>query len=161
MAVSVELTREVSEETGDIRREVQHTTEVIPASDEPDYVKLYIRAWCDFKGLDGLRPSDRDVLRYLLPYMGFANDGQLIFVNASMKRLIAERTGLNTRSVSNSLYRLAGCGVLRHVSTGAFAVNPELIGKGSWRDIKQLKATFYVTGPKAGTVEPEVTGPGV
>lgn len=151
MSASIaETTRVVDSSTGEVVREVVHSTQVIPAKDEPDYVKLYVRAWCEFKGLEGLRESDKDVFVQLLPVMTYAKDNQIIYTNSALRREIARRVGIKT--IDNALTRLVHAGVLKRVARGTFSVNPELVGKGSWGDIKTFRATFNVLGPDAGTV---------
>lgn len=150
---TLDRTAVIDRETGELVGEKIVQTQVIRATDEPDYVKLYVRAWCAFKGLDRLRDSDKDVLLNLLPVMTYAEQGQIIYTNSTLRKTIAEKLELKT--IDNALTRLVKSGVLKRVARGTFAVNPELVGKGTWHDIKQLKATFNVIGTGAGTVTVE------
>lgn len=111
--------------------------------DEPDYVKFYIRAWCDFKNIKGINTN---FLYQLLPFMTFAEKRQIISVGPFLKKEIAaelgwsEKTSLNR--VAKEFKKLCNAGVLKQLDTCSFQVNPELIGRGSWKDIKRLRATF-------------------
>lgn len=160
----------VSEETGEVKEVTTQEFNVIPSSDEPQYVKLYVRAWCEFKGLEHLKPSDKNVLTRLLSVMTYAKArqvedehgnvleegwGQLIYVNAALKRSVAGELNVKPATVSNALSHLVKYGILRRVDYGCYQVNPQLVGKGQWSEIKRLRATFVVAGPNAGTVEVE------
>lgn len=145
----------IDRETGEVVSERTVTYDVMPASDEPDYVKLYVRAWVVFKGMHGINPTDSDVLAALLQYMSYAQNGQIVYTSAAMKRVITEQLHCSMGAVNNALTRLAKHGVLKRVDRGAYQVNPELVGKGPWADIKRLRATFSVIGPDAGTVSVE------
>lgn len=160
----------IEADTGEIKETHTQQFNVIPSSDEPEYVKLYVRAWCDFKGIDSLRPSDRTVLVRLFNVMTYAKArsvvdehgnvhdegwGQIIYTNAELKRSIARETGLQYATVNTAFTHLKKAGVLRRVGTGTYQVNPELVGKGKWSEIKKLRATFNVIGEDAGTVEVE------
>lgn len=154
MAAQATLERVVDADSGEVIREVSRTTEVIPSSSEPDYVKLYVKAWCEFKDIKGINSA---FLVQLLPYMTYARQGQVIFLAPLLKREIAEQLGWAESDALNrcnkELKKLVKCGILSHVGTNAYAVNPELVGKGNWADIKTLRATFSVMGPDAGTVQ--------
>lgn len=160
----------VESATGEVREIRTQQFNVIPSSDEPQYVKLYVRAWCEFKGLEKLRPSDKDVLIRLLSIMTYAKMqnvidedgnvhdrgwGQLVYTNSELKRSIAAELGVKETTVNNALSHLTKAEVIRRVGLGTYQVNPQLVGKGSWPDIKKLRATFIVAGPNAGKVEVE------
>lgn len=137
-------------------REDTTTYNVIPASTEPDYVKLYIGAWCEFKGVSGLRPTDKDVLVRLMRVMSYARDGQIIYVNASLKRDIAADLDVSLSAINMAITRLTKTVVLKRIDTAKYQVNPELVGRGNWADIRRLRATFDVIGPDAGRVTVEM-----
>ncbi len=114
-------------------------------SDEPDYVKFYIRAWCDFKAIKGINTN---FLYSILPYMSYANEelGQIISLSTFIKEQIAQKLGWKATTVRNrfadEFAKLCKQNVLKRVGKNAYQVNPELIGKGQWKDIRKLKATF-------------------
>lgn len=154
MAVTT-IERTVDAETGELLTHKVTTRESEP---EPDYVKLYVRAWCDFKDIKGINTT---FLVHLLPYMTYAKQGQVIFLAPLLKRQIADELGWASSDALNrcnkELKKLVKAGIMMHVGTNAYAVNPELVGRGSWADIKSLRATFNVIGPQAGTVEVEAS----
>lgn len=150
--------------TGEIVDEQVTTRET---SVEPDYVKLYIKAWLAFKGSDNV---DTRLLTTLFSYMTYASDEQRIYLNATQKEIIAAQLGWSgtRRQIQQrwqrELKRLVDAGVLLRVTTpdgkiarGTWTVNPELVGKGSWADVRRLRATFSIVGRDAGHVTVDVT----
>lgn len=147
------IDRTVDADTGEL---LDERTTLRKTESEPDYVKLYVRAWCDFKDIKGVNTS---FLAHLLPYMTYAAKGQRIYLAPPLKREIASELGWSDKTALNrfnqELRKLVKCGVLTHIGESSYAVNPELVGKGSWADVKRLRATFEVIGPDAGKVEVE------
>lgn len=153
MSIAAAIERTVDSDTGEV---VSQAVTTIDREAEPDYVKLYVRAWCEFKEIKGVNTT---FLAHLLPYMTYASRGQRIYLAPLMKREIASELGWAEKTALNrfnqELRKLVKQGVLKHDGTDAYTVNPELVGKGSWRDIKALRATFEVIGPNAGKVTVE------
>lgn len=133
----------------------------INKSAEPDYVKLYIDAWCAFKAVKGVNIN---FLYKLLPLMTYANDGQYIGATTFFRKMIAEELGWSEKSALNrfaqEIKKLCNAGVLKRVSSQTYQVNPELIGKGEWKDIKKLRATFNLeTGEVSHSYQKEGRSP--
>lgn len=112
-------------------------------NDEPDFVKLYINAWCIFKDIKGINTG---FLYQLLPYMTYAHSKQLIIVNSYVKEEVARALNWSLNSYqprfSKEISKLKKNNVFKEVGIGTYQVNPELIGKGDWKDIRKLRATF-------------------
>lgn len=113
-------------------------------NDEPDYIKLYIDTVFTFKGLrKGLNPIFLAFLNHM-SYAG-ANEkygGQVIFVNMAMKKMIAEQLGLGIDSINKALSEFVKTGVFSRLTVGTYQVNPDIVGKGHWADIQNIRATF-------------------
>ena len=135
-----EQTTTVDLKTGEV---LEESVQRIIHSDEPDWVKLYVKAWCDFKNVKGINSQ---FLYNLLPYMSYADEGQYIFITPFLKRQIAKKLKWKSHSAlqvfNNNLRKLVQQNVLKHLDTNTYQVNPELIGKGEWKDIRRLRATF-------------------
>ena len=112
---------------------------------EPDFVKLYIDCVCNFKGL---RKSLSPIFVALLKHMTYADaeeehGGQIIAVNAYIKQQIAKSLGYNgVESINKALTDFVKAGLLKRIARGTFQVNPQIVGKGDWKDIKNIRATF-------------------
>lgn len=122
---------------------------------EPPFIKVYLDCLCDFKGLS---KSLNPILLEFLRYMTYANTqdpagGQVIYLNAQLKRNIASSTGKTVKRVEQAITDFVKTGVFRRIATGTYQVNADLFGKGDWKDIKNIRATFDF---KNGTVEAEM-----
>lgn len=141
MTTTWENTHEfVDTETGEVLR--SETIATIK-SEEPDYVKLYIKAWCEFKQVKGI---NNQVLLEILPYMTYASEGQIIGFTPVIKRQIAKKLGWKESNAlsrfNHEIKKIEKAGVVTNIGYSTYAVNPQLIGKGSWKDIRKLRATF-------------------
>lgn len=117
---------------------------IYKAQDEPDFVKLYID--CVFT-VKGVKKGFNPIFVAFLEYMSYSdsNDdfgGQLIFVNKAMKAAIAKKVGLSLVSVNNAITDFVKKGLFKRVDVGTYQVNPNVVGRGKWSDIKNIRATF-------------------
>lgn len=130
----------INQETGlllEQEREIRYRTE------EPDYVKLYLNAWCVFKEVKGVNIK---LLYQILPFMTYSEDQQLICFTTYLKKEIARKLEWSEKSALNrfnqELRKMCSTKVLKKIDRDTYQVNPELIGRGSWKDILKLRATF-------------------
>lgn len=124
--------------------EVVSSKTVYKAQDEPDFVKLYID--CVFT-VKGVKKGFNPIFVAFLEYMSYsdANDeygGQIIYVNKAMKATIANKVGLSIVSVNNAITDFVKKGLFKRVDVGTYQVNPNIVGRGKWADIKNIRATF-------------------
>lgn len=116
---------------------------------EPDFVKLYMAAWCEFKNIKGINTS---FLYALLPYMGYADGDQLIYTNNAIKKEIGKKLGWSEKTVTNraslELQKLCKSNILHKIENGKYMVNPELVGHGKWKDIRKCIAKFNLSTGK-------------
>ena len=122
---------------------------------EPPFIKLYLDCLCDFKGLS---KSLNPILLEFLKYMTYANTtdpsgGQIIYLNAALKKNIATATGKTVKRIEQAITDFVKTGVFSRIATSTYQVNAELFGKGDWRDIKNIRATFDFG---KGTIETEI-----
>lgn len=130
----------VDKENGEV---ITHKT-VYQQKEEPDFIKLYIDCMLKFKGLkQGLNP----ILMSFLQYMSYADingieGGQIIFVNHHMKKIIADSLGVTVKRIEQALTQFVKSGVFRRVAVGTYQVNPNIFGRGDWKNINNIRATF-------------------
>ena len=78
--------------------------------------------------------------------MTYAHNKQLIIVNSYVKEEVARALNWSLNSYqprfSKEISKLKKSNVFKEVGIGTYQVNPELIGKGEWKDIRKLRATF-------------------
>lgn len=124
--------------------EVISSKTVYKTQTEPEYVKLYIDCVLTVKGLrKGLNP----IFLAFLPYMSYADingqgGGQVIFVNKAMKDIIAKKLNLGIDSINKALSEFTKAGLFKRLTVGTYQVNPNIVGKGEWKDIKNIRASF-------------------
>lgn len=128
--------------TGEImeKQEITHIKKGV----EPNYIKLYINTLLAFKELP---KSLNPILIQFLNYMSYAdttekNGGQKIYVNIDMKKDIAKNLKLSVESINKGLFQLVKSGIFKRIGTGTYQVNPYMFGKGEWKDISAIRATF-------------------
>lgn len=124
--------------------EVTSSKTVYKSITEPDFIKLYIG--CVFT-VKGVKKGFNPIFIAFLEYMSYAdsdNDygGQLIYVNKAMKNAIAKKTGLSVTSVNMAITDFVKKGLFKRVDVGTYQVNPNIVGRGEWKDIKNIRATF-------------------
>lgn len=111
---------------------------------EPDFVKLYID--CVFT-VKGVKKGFNPIFVAFLEYMSYSDSsspygGQVIYVNKAMKAAIAKKVGLSIVSVNNAITDFVKKGIFKRVDVGTYQVNPNIVGRGQWADIKNIRATF-------------------
>ena len=103
---------------------------------EPDFVKLYLN---DIVRLYDLPKSTGNILFEMIRDMSYDN---LVSLGSYKRAIIAERLGIAKGTISNALTKFVEEGFLSKVSSTEFVVNPEIVGKGKWKDIKELRLTM-------------------
>lgn len=112
---------------------------VINWGDEPAFIKVYFQ---DILYLSDIPVSNNKILYALLKRASYAgrDKGMQLFINAALKRQIAQELGYkNISSISNAISELAKGQILLHKDTGLYELNPYLFGKGQWPDISRLR----------------------
>ena len=124
--------------------EVVSSKTVYKTQTEPEFIKLYID--CVFT-VKGVRKGIKPIFLAFLEHMSYADSntkygGQVIYVNKAMKSAIAEKLGLKIDSINKALYELVKSEIFKRVDVGTYQVNPNIVGRGEWKDIKNIRATF-------------------
>lgn len=124
--------------------EVVESKTVYKDATEPAYVKLYLDCVMTIKGL---RKGSSPILIEFLKHMSYAdansnNGGQIIYVNMQMKRTIGETLGISVETVNKALFSFVKSNIFYRIGVGTYQVNPNIIGKGEWKDIKKIKNIF-------------------
>lgn len=126
-------------ETGEI---VHNTSYSITAvNNEEDYIKVYryLNTVFAFKGIEKkLIPT----LMEICNYMTFADRGQEVILIKQIKEKISESLGIGIPEIDKHIRALKKADVLRPTARSVYAVNPFIVGRGKWSDIKELRAQF-------------------
>jgi len=131
----------------------QTTTSVKIQSKEPDYIKLYLDCLCAFKGLNKALSPVLIAFCHFMTWADSKHKSQIIFMNAYIKEQVCEMTGLKIDRINKALKDIVNADVFTKIEgkRGVYNVNPWIIGKGDWNDIKELRANFNFT---KRTIEP-------
>lgn len=139
----------VNQETGEVTSSATRKTQHIRYSKEPSYVKLYLDHLSRFKGAQlSLNP----ILAEFLKSATYADSnapegGMLLFLNKPLKQIIARRCGVSLGRVDNAVTEFVKKGYMRRLEIGMYQFNANFFGKGEWKDIENIRATFdYGTG---------------
>jgi len=137
--------------TGEVVREESEV--VLAKESEPEYIKLYLNCVCTFKGLNkALSP----ILIAFCSYMTWADskhEKQVIFMNSYTKEQVGKDVGVTVDRVNQALRDITKADIFRKIEgkRGVYEVNPYIIARGKWTDIKNLRANFDFM---KGTIEP-------
>jgi len=109
---------------------------------EPAYVKLYFDCLGVVIQNDGLNESLNDMLLEVLKMGSYADEDQTVTLTSYQKKKICDKTGKSPRRLEQAITIWVKNGVLRRISRGTYRINPFIFGKGEWRDICNLRASF-------------------
>lgn len=155
--------RTTEDADGNISTSTLEKTSTIAKSDEPDYIKLYTKTWCEFNQIP-LRL--RDLFLELVVRMSYADssnpdESQIVFTGKPTSTAIMRALDLKQSTYNQYLRELRECKAIRQVSRGVYQINPAYAGRGQWKynptlqsgGISDLKATFDFV---KGTVETKI-----
>lgn len=111
---------------------------------EPAFIKLYLN---DIMRLKELPPSTSNVLHAILGYMNYQNEIILIGYN---KQAICSKMNLPMNTLNKAIDNLYKANILIRVAPSCYIVDPELFGKGSWKDIKNIRLSIEYTTDNKG-----------
>jgi hypothetical protein len=116
---------------------------------EPAYVKLYL---ADIGKLKGLNQSEGDLMKELVRNMGYNN---MIPLYKPIKELIAKKIPMNYNTLEAAIKKLKEKGVLIPKARGIYIMDPNIFGRGKWKDIKKIRMTvdYHEDGTKSINAE--------
>ena len=117
--------------TGEVVTQKSYKTSVLDR--EPDFVKLYLK---DILRLKDLPKNTENVLNLLLKSMSYKN---IIPAYAPIKRMICAELDIKMDTLNKAIDNLYKAGVLISVERGIYMADPNLFGKGEWKDINNLR----------------------
>ena len=156
---------ETIDENGNITTTTTRVTKQIRDRDEPDYIKLYTKMWCEFNRVPEKWRTLFFALVCRMSYASLApnaNGGQVVYTVGQIANTIAKECGWKT---TDPLYRglkaLCECEAIRKLGRGVYQINPQYAGRGPWRynaatergGVKDLIAKFSFAD---GTVDTEI-----
>lgn len=160
------VTQEIIDADGNIQQQRTTTTEDtinIGRNNEPDYIKLYTRMWCEFNQIPD---TYRNLFMELVARMSYCDSSdlphsQLVNTGKPWSDAIMQTLGWKKAMYQRGLKELCACGAIKQISRGVYQINPNYAAKGEWRynprlqrgGVEDLVATFNF---KNGTVDTKI-----
>lgn len=129
----------------------QFQTNVSSFEREPAYVKVYLD---DIGRLNGLEPAEQKLINELVFNMGYNN---VVPSYKPVKEVIAKRIGVSLSTINNCIQSLYKKGVLIRKARGFYIMDPNIFGRGSWRDIKKIRMTIDYNDDGTKTINTTVS----
>ncbi|EMC8631849.1 hypothetical protein VMW97_001695 [Campylobacter fetus] len=136
----------VDHETGEIK--TQNNIIVSQAKKKDDFIKMFVLN-LEFIATE-LENSEKTVLFLMIANMNFKN---IINIGTDIRNEIIQKSKMHRNTVSKAISALEEKGVILKLSTdelrerfdicskNSYLINPDIIGKGSFRDLKTLRQT--------------------
>lgn len=145
--------RTTEDSDGNLSSTTVEKTSKIQRSEEPDYIKLYTKVWCEFNQIP-LRL--RDMFLELATRMDYADSSnpetsQTVYTGKPISTTIMRNLNIKQATYNQYLRELVECEAIRRVNRGVYQINPNYAGKGQWKynptlesgGIEDLVATFH------------------
>jgi hypothetical protein len=126
----------------------QESEEIKTIQKEPDFIKLYLNTVLTFNGIKNI---SIDFIMLLCNYVTYANDDHTqmkVVINKAIKDEMSKALDIKTNMIDKYIRKCVDSGILFKTEyRGTFVVNPFLIARGEWKNIKSLRTEFdYVNG---------------
>lgn len=161
---------EVDLDTGELKRIV--TDDYKGSIDqEPDYIKIYIGTQLS---LNNLSPNLAPLVMAIAPFMTYANDSHythMVSMNEAVYESMAHYMGVSYSRAKHYRQILEDAHIIipmykqvekdgvitRKRKRGQYFVNPWVVAKGSWKDVKKLRQNIdFVKGQASYCIEDEL-----
>lgn len=125
----------VDDKTGEVKG--METVYVSSPRREPPYVKVYLG---DLALLRTLPLYCWPVLLWLLQKAPYATQAPYFEIGSPTRAYIGEEMGIRSSSVNHAIADLVKHGAILRVRRGLYQLNPQLFGRGEWKEIAKLRA---------------------
>lgn len=130
-----EVERNVNHETGEVTNE--KSTKRVRSEPEPPYFKVYLE---EVETILKLPKDSHKLIFEMAKEMKY--DG-IINVNGYLKEKWMKSLGYtNKQSINNAISKLTQKEALKRIGTGCYQINPHIIAKGSWEEIKLCRGAW-------------------
>lgn len=161
---------EVNLDTGEMNRIITDEFKGYIDS-EPDYIKIYVGTQLCLNSLD---PNLAPIIIAFSPFMSYANDSQythMIMLSETVFEYVADYLKISYGRAKQMPRKLVDAGIFIPImkrvekdgiitqkkKRGQYFVNPWVVAKGSWKDIKKLRQEIdFVKGSSSYFIEDEI-----
>lgn len=127
---------------------------------EPEYVKIYkyVNTLFAFKGI---KQSLTPFIIEISNHMTYAKEGQIVSLNKITKAKIADNMGVSIKRLDQVISELKSYDILRKIQNGVYSVNPYIVARGNWADIRKLQTHYdFMSGEMTtvANIKDKITG---
>lgn len=145
----VKEVHEIKEESGEVLKSARVESSMLEK--EPPYVKLYIY---DIAKLNGLSPSEGDILNELVGNMGYNN---IVPSYKPVKEMMAKKLKMKYGTLDAGIKKLYKKGILIRKARGLYVMSPDLFGRGTWNDIKKIRMVIDYNSDGTKSINTELS----
>lgn len=121
---------------------------------EPPYIKLYIQ---DVLYMQDMPKGLTNVMYALLKNAMFADKGLRIYLPTGLKKELIAEVGTTKAAFDNALSKLCKGQIIKREDVGVYSLNPYFFGRGEWKDIDKIRATWNYDAIKGRTFQAVIT----
>ena len=135
MIKSESITNTIEHADGTTESTHSEKTTTIKRNDEPDFIKLYTKMWCEFNNIP---TAYRNLFLELVVRMTYCNSceldkSQLVNTGKPWSEDIMKALHWKTAMYQRGLKALCDCNAIRKINRGVYQINPQYAGKGEWK----------------------------
>lgn len=146
-------TTTIINEKGEETTTIKETSAKLEPINEPDYIKIYTKMWCEFNSI----PTGYQALFLeLASRMSYCNtknleNAQIVVMVEPVTSAVMQNLGWTSRdSLTKGLNALIKCNAIKRIRRSVYQINPDYAGRGLWKynpklqsgGIEDLIATF-------------------
>ena len=102
-------------------------------SEEPDFVKVYIRHLCKVKDLNS---NQSKMFNFMLSNMNYNN---IVSYGSSSKKEFLDEINMKPQTFNNNVSKLISSGLIVRISKGEFLVNKKYAVKVDWTRVQSIR----------------------
>lgn len=151
--IEKEVIRTFEDAEGNITKEITRTTSKMKIDNEPDFIKIYTKMWCEYNQIPYRYRQLFFSLACRMSYCISSNPeaSQIVFVQKPITDAILEECGWKTKDpLMKGLKVLCDCKAIKKLSRACYQINPAYAGRGEWKynprlergGVKDLITTF-------------------
>jgi len=103
---------------------------------EPDYIKLYLDT---ILYLSDLPAWVNGTLLYFLKRATYASSEQVVYMNSCLKNEMMASLQVSKSTIDKAITNLVKSNIIYRKGRGTYVINPNLFGKGEWKDIENIR----------------------
>jgi hypothetical protein len=102
-------------------------------TEEPDFIKVYIRDLCRVKGVTGLQMK---IFQFMMTYMNSFNE---VTYGSSAKQRFCDEHSSSFSSFDNNIKSLIDKGLIERITRGEYRINKRYAVKVDWNKVQKIE----------------------